>query len=67
MSTLEVEINDAGEIHPLDPSAKLLPGRAALVWESVGIELYEMSESALADWFTPEEDAAWAYLQQNKS
>jgi hypothetical protein len=38
-----------------------------LVWESVGIELYEMSESALADWFTPEEDAAWAYLQQNKS
>lgn len=31
--------------------------------ELSGKELAMMSESALKDWDSPEEDAAWAYLQ----
>jgi hypothetical protein len=64
---IEVEIDEAGAIHPLDPSLKLPPGRAVLAWPE-GEDLYPalMSEKALADWLRPEEDDAWAYLQQAK-
>jgi hypothetical protein len=65
--TVEVEIDDAGGVHPLDPGMRLPPGRAVLYWPE-GDELYPalMSEKALEDWLRPEEDAAWAYLQPDK-
>ena len=66
--TIEVEIDEAGEIHTLDPNIRPPAGRATLVWDSAGHELYQMSEQSLAqDWLRPEEDEAWAYLQPDKS
>ncbi len=66
--TVEVEIDEAGGVHPLQPGQQLPSGRALLVWpvseESLG---YLLSEKSLAeDWLRPEEDAAWAYLQPEK-
>ena len=65
--TVEVEIDEAGAIHPLDPTLKLPPGRAVLAWPD-GEVIYPtlMSEKALADWLRPEEEEAWAYLQPEK-
>jgi hypothetical protein len=66
--TIEVEIDDAGGIHPLEPDAKLPAGRALLTWSvpEAAIGLI-MSEKSLAeDWLRPEEDKAWAYLQPAK-
>ena len=64
---IEVEIDEAGEIHPIDPNLKLPRGRAVLAWpESEDIHPALMSEKALADWLSPEEDGAWTYLQQAK-
>ena len=67
--TLEVEIDEAGNIHPIDAAIKPPAGRATLVWDdSAGHELYELSERSLAeDWLRPEEDEAWAYLQPDRS
>jgi hypothetical protein len=67
VSAIEVEINDAGEIHPVDPNVKLPSGRAILSWPGED-KLYPalMSEKALSDWLRPEEDEAWAYLQPEK-
>jgi len=66
--TIEVEIDDVGGIHPLQPDAKLPPGRALLVWNAgTDIEPALLSEAALAvDWLKPEEDEAWAYMQPDK-
>ena len=63
--TIEVEIDEAGAIHPVDPALKLPPGRAILAWPD-SEDLYPalMSEKALGDWLRPEEDEAWEYLQQ---
>lgn len=64
---IEVEISASGEIHPVDPALKLPPGRAILTLpEKEDIYPALMSERALADWLRPEEDEAWAYLQQVK-
>jgi hypothetical protein len=66
--TLEVEIDESGNIHPLDANTRPPAGRATLVWESADHELYLLSEKSLAqDWLRPEEDDAWAYLQPDKS
>lgn len=66
--TIEVEIDEAGEIHPTDLNLKLLPGRALLVWsESEDHRAALLLEKALADWLRPDEDEAWAYLQQPSS
>jgi hypothetical protein len=68
MQTIEVEIDASGNIHPLDANVRPPAGRATLVWDSAGHELYQMSEQSLArDWLRPEEDEAWAYLQPDKS
>ncbi len=65
--TIEVEIDEVGAVRPLDPTVKLPPGRAVLAWpEREDIDPALMSEKALADWLRPEEDDAWAYLQQAK-
>jgi hypothetical protein len=65
--TVEVEIDEAGAIRPIDPNLKLPKGRAVLAWPE-SEELYPalMSEKALSDWLRPEEDAAWEHLQQVK-
>ena len=55
--TLEVEIDESGNIHPLDANARPPVGRVTLVWDSAGHELYQLSEASLAeDWLRPEED-----------
>jgi hypothetical protein len=65
--TVEVEIDEAGAIRLIDPSLKLPPGRAVLAWpEREEVFPALMSEKALADWLRPEEDEAWAHLQQAK-
>jgi hypothetical protein len=64
---IEVEIDEAGRVHPLDPSLKLPQGRAVLTWpEDETLYPALMSEKALADWLRPEEDAAWEHLQPVK-
>ena len=64
---IEVEIDEIGGIHPVQPDAKLPVGRALLTWpvseDALGLI---MSERSLADWRRPEEDEAWAYLQPEK-
>jgi hypothetical protein len=65
--TIEVEIDEVGGIHPLQPDAKLPPGRALLTWPASEAAMgLIMSEKSLEDWLTPEEDEAWAYLQPAK-
>jgi hypothetical protein len=67
MRTIEVEIDEVGKIHAVDPDLKLPQGRAILTWPDKD-DLYPalMSEKSLEDWLSPEEDAAWAYLQPRK-
>jgi hypothetical protein len=64
IQTVDVEIDENGEIRPVDSSATLPQGRAKLVWgDDADISCYLMSEASLADWLRPEEDEAWAYIQ----
>ena len=66
--TIEVEVDESGNIHPLDANDRPPAGRATLVWDTTDHELYQLSEQSLArDWLSPEEDEAWAYLQPDKS
>ena len=61
--TIEVEIDAAGNIHPLDLATPLPKGRALLVVQTGPTETMLLSEAALAvDWLKPEEDEAWAEL-----
>lgn len=75
--SIEAVINEQGQVRLLE--AIKLPGpRRALVTvleeaphlsveEAAARETAILSEAALAkDWNRPEEDAAWAYLQQEK-
>lgn len=66
--TIEVEIDDAGGVHPIEPITKLPSGRALLSWEIPGdLETALLSETSLAvDWLRPEEDEAWAYMQSDE-
>ncbi len=65
--TIEVEIDSAGNIHPVGPVEPLPKGRALLVLQTGANETMLLSEAALAvDWLRPEEDEAWAYMQPLK-
>ncbi len=66
--TIEVEIDDKGIAHPIEPGTQLPSGRAILIWPvPEGALGLVMSERSLAqNWMNPEEDAAWAHLQQPK-
>jgi hypothetical protein len=66
--TIEVEIDDAGMVHPTEPATQLPRGRALLIWQSdPDLEPALLSEAALSvDWLRPEEDEAWAYMQPDK-
>jgi hypothetical protein len=67
MKAIRVQIDDTGNIHPIEPQVKLPTGDAVLTWPEKD-DLYPalMSERSLSDWLTPEEDEAWAYLQPGK-
>ena len=65
IKSVEVEVEDAGQIHSLEPTQAISVGRELLSWESTeGNESYLLSEAAFAeDWLRPEEDDAWVHLQ----
>ena len=65
LRTIEVEIDDAGQVRPLELAAKIPAGRGLLTLLSAkNEEIHRLSEDALAkDWLRPEEDEAWAHLQ----
>jgi hypothetical protein len=65
--TIEVEVDEAGRVHPTRPDAHLPQGRALLVWDDApDMSSMLLAEPALADWLRPEEDEAWAHLQPEK-
>jgi hypothetical protein len=69
LQTIEVEIDANGQVHPMEPLIRLLPGRALLtLLDGQANESTLLAEDALAeDWLKPEEDEAWAHLQPGKS
>lgn len=66
--TIEVEIDSAGKVSPVDAVSTLPQGRTLQVWQTPSEhEPALLSEAALAvDWLRPEEDDAWAYLQPGR-
>jgi hypothetical protein len=66
--TIEVEIDDAGYIHPVESTGRIPAGRGLLTLLPASIEdVHRFSEDALAeDWLRPEEDEAWAHLQPER-
>ena len=66
LTTIEAEVDEAGNIRPKEP-VNLAPGSRVLitVLEPETFEAALLSEAALgADWLRPEEDAAWSHLDQ---
>jgi hypothetical protein len=68
LPTIEVEIDIAGNIRPLEPLPKEAAGRALLtLLAPIEDDTLHLAEPALAeDWLRPEEDAAWAHLQPGR-
>jgi hypothetical protein len=68
LQTIEVEIDAAGHVRPLEPITRLPAGRALLtLLMPLEDETTYLAEPSLAeDWLRPEEDAAWAHLQPGK-
>ena len=69
LTTIEVTIDKTGHLHSVESGQTIKAGRALLTWlePDTAHEPALMAESALAqDWLNPEEDAAWAHLQQDK-
>ena len=68
LQTIEVEIDETGHIHPLEPLACIPVGHALLtILTPVVDEATLLSQSALAgEWLKAEEDAAWAHLQPGR-
>ena len=72
--TIAVQIRPDGSVQALDSGVPLPIGKAYLTWETEissdvedvwsGAEMLQLSEAAFSDWLTPEEDEAWAHLQQ---
>lgn len=65
LRTIEVEIDDAGQIHPLESVGRIPAGRGLLTLLSASPnDVHRFSEDALAEsWLRPEEDEAWTHLQ----
>lgn len=69
LTTIEVTIDKTGHLHSVESGQAIKPGRALLTWlePDAAHEPALMAETALKqDWLNPEEDAAWAHLQQGK-
>ena len=71
IKTIEAVIDEQGNVSLLEPVQLLKPQRAFVTILSAESDMAEtalLSEAALAeDWNRPEEDAAWAHLQQDQS
>ena len=71
IKTVEAVIDEQGNVSLLEPVQLPKPQRAFVTILSVEADRAEttlLSEAALAeDWNRPEEDAAWAHLQQDQS
>lgn len=70
LKTIKASIDKDGTVH-LDEEVKLKSKRKALVTipedDDIVDEITLLSESALSkDWNRPEEEEAWAHLQQGK-
>lgn len=70
IKTVEAVVDDEGKVRLLQP-LHLGSSRRALVVildepGAIGDETALLSETALADWSRPEEDAAWSHLQSAK-
>lgn len=71
IKTIEAVIDEQGTVRLLEP-VQVAGSRRALVTildEQPAESAHEtalLSESALADWNRPEEDAAWSHLQRAK-
>ncbi len=66
LQTIEVEVDEQGQIHPLEPLPAEAKGRALLTFlPRLRVdEVTLLSEAALAeDWLRPEEDEAWSQYQ----
>lgn len=68
IQTVEVEIDEAGRVHPIGSDVELPTGRALLTWATGhDMEAMLLAEPVLAvDWLRPEEDQAWSYMQEGK-
>ena len=69
LKTIEVTIDKTGHLHCVEFGQTIKPGRALLTWlePDTAYEPALMAEAALSqDWLNPEEDVAWAHLQQGK-
>ncbi|MYA23961.1 MAG: hypothetical protein F4Z30_14805 [Gemmatimonadetes bacterium] len=68
---IEAVIDEQGNVSLLEPVQLPKPQRAFVTFLSTVSDMAEtalLCEAALAeDWNRPEEDAAWAHLQQNQS
>jgi hypothetical protein len=67
--TVEAIIDKEGVVRLLEPIALASETRALVTILEPGTEPHRdetaiLSEAALSDWNRPEEDEAWAYLQQ---
>ena len=71
MRTVEAIIQPSGEVRLVEPVRVLSPRRALVTILEEEPQVHDparLSEAALAeDWNRSEEDAAWAYLQPDKS
>ena len=70
MKTVEAIIQPSGEVRLIEPVHVQSPTRAIVTIMEDEPQAHDtalLSESALADWNRPEEDAAWAHLQPGKS
>ena len=71
MRTVEAVIEPGGEVRLVEPVDVASPRRALVTILEESPPAHDvalLSEAALAeDWNRPEEDAAWAHLQQGKS
>jgi len=68
LNSIEVKIDAAGRVLPIESSVQLPVGRALLtLLEPLTDETALLAELSLAeDWLKAEEDAAWAHLQPGK-
>jgi hypothetical protein len=67
--TVEAVIDEQGIVKLLEPIQLPASSRALVTILDQGVEPHRdetagLSEASLSDWNRPEEDEAWAYLQQ---
>ena len=64
MQAVRATIDPQGHIHYAEPVLMAAPRQALVVFLDDGEETAQLARPALVnDWFSAEEDAAWAHLQ----